>query len=203
VNTNVRPELASGIAGAVVGLVLAVVPGMVGQHHPAAASSSSRGQEMPPTRTSDGQPVTAPTPTASPTPPPVCNLPAAVSSTDAGATAESWATLYLIGPTNDCPTPAWRLALNAAAGGTQLNINRMTTAPVESSRVVGSATTAACTGLLCGSSAEKADLLTIPITPDPSVPGSDQRNGRLRLNLEQTEAGLWQVTWMMYAPPAS
>ena len=189
-----RSDIAAAVVGSALGVTLAVVPGLVGEHHPAAASSA---------RVAPTVAGSVPSSSATPTPPPRCDLPVAESSTDAAATAESWAALYLSGPADTCTAPAWRTALNAAAGGSQVSMNRYVTIPTVSSRVVGSASVSPCTGLLCSPNADRADLSTVATAPDPTVSGSDQANGRLRLNLEQNETGLWQVTWMMFTPAGS
>lgn len=189
-----RTDIAAAVVGSALGVTLAVAPGLVGQHHPAAASSGGAGQALPPTTAGPRRLLTA-----TPTPPPRCDLPVAVSSTDAAATAESWADLYLSGPSATCPLPGWRHALNAAAGGSQLRTNPYTPAPRAASRVVGSATVTQCTAMLC-SSGTLADISTIPVAPDRTVSGSDQANGRLRLNLDQQPDGRWLVTGSRFTP---
>jgi hypothetical protein len=187
-----RTDIAAAVVGSALGIALAVVPGLVGQHHSAGARSADTAPSVAGSGSSSS---------STPTPPPRCDLPVAESSTDAAATAESWSAVYLSGPTADCPLAGWRHALNSAAGGQQVSLNRYAEAP-SASRVVGSAVITQCTAMLC-SSDTKADLLTIPVTPDPTVSGSDQATGKLRLNLEQQVDGRWLVTGSMFTPASS
>jgi hypothetical protein len=196
VNIHVRPELASGIVGGVVGLVLVVVP--AAQSHAAAARAAGRyqatlpimpnGQRAPyPNSGQDGMGNLAPgwTP-ASPSAAPVCDLPAAVSSTDAATTAAAWAALYLSGPSEACH-PAGRRGLDAAASGEQVADDKWA-APELAAHVTGPVVV----------SRSKGGLLSNPGDYRADVPTDSAANvvegGNLRLRMAQNAAGLWQVT---------
>jgi hypothetical protein len=113
-------------------------------------------------------------------------VPLAVSSTDAAATAASWATLYLSGPSEACQ-PAWRAGLDAAASGEQVADDKYATV-YPAAHVTGPAIV----------SRSKGGLLSKPGDYRADVPtdstASVVEGGNLRLRMAQNEAGLWQVT---------